>query len=77
MAGYRLFAGERELATRQFPLPADVAPGDEIELEIPVTWPEAAGEYRLVLDLALHPVGWFEENLGEPMVSALVQIEGR
>lgn len=75
LAGYRLLAEDLELASQHLPLPADIAPGEAVELELQVTWPEAPGEYLLILDLALHPVGWFAEKNGEPLVSRLVRVE--
>ncbi len=75
LAGYRLLAEGLELASRHVPLPVDVAPGEEVELELQVTWPETPGEYLLILDLALHPVGWFAEKNGEPLVKQVVQVE--
>ncbi len=74
-AGYRLLAGDLYLASQHITLPSDVVPGDEVELEFQVNWPEAPGEYVLILDLARHPVGWFADKIGEPLVSQLVRVE--
>jgi SAM-dependent methyltransferase len=43
-------------------LPADVAPGALVELELVVTAPESAGEYELELDLVQEGVAWFSER---------------
>jgi SAM-dependent methyltransferase len=43
-------------------LPADVAPGALVELELVVTAPESEGEYELELDLVQEGVAWFSER---------------
>jgi SAM-dependent methyltransferase len=43
-------------------LPADVAPGALVELELVVTAPETEGEYELELDLVQEGVAWFSER---------------
>jgi hypothetical protein len=75
LPGYRLMSEDLELATVHSLLPSDVAPGEEVDLELEVQWPEAPGEYQLIVDLALHPVGWFAEKTGEPLLSQSVTVE--
>ena len=44
------------------PLPHDVAPGEEVELELPVTAPAEPGDYVLELDLVQEGVAWFAQR---------------
>jgi SAM-dependent methyltransferase len=44
------------------PLERDVAPGEEIELDLRVTAPAAPGEYLLELDLVQEGISWFAQR---------------
>jgi len=44
------------------PLPHDVAPGRQVELELPVTAPVEPGDYLLELDLVQEGVAWFSQR---------------
>jgi SAM-dependent methyltransferase len=44
------------------PLPHDVAPGQEVELELSVTAPVEPGDYLLELDLVQEGVAWFSQR---------------
>lgn len=44
------------------PLGRDVAPGEEVELELDVTAPAEPGEYVIELDVVQEQVGWFAER---------------
>ncbi|MEM8963863.1 MAG: hypothetical protein AAGD38_20435, partial [Acidobacteriota bacterium] len=71
---------EDETSTIQGPiheLSRPVAPGEEIALELAVTWPEAAGAYRFEADLAQRHVDWFATRLGAPMVVEPVTVGER
>jgi len=51
-----------QLDDGRVPLPHDVAPGQEAELELPVTAPVEPGEYVLELDLVQEGVAWFSQR---------------
>jgi SAM-dependent methyltransferase len=55
------------------PLPHDVAPGEEIELEIAVPGALGAGRYRLRYDMVVEGVTWFEFQ-GSPCVERQLDI---
>ncbi|RMH15789.1 MAG: hypothetical protein D6696_19745 [Acidobacteria bacterium] len=57
-----------------FRLPAAVAPGQELGLEVEADCPAAPGPYRLEADLLLARVGWFAERLGEPILHRPVEV---
>ena len=42
-------------------LPADVAPGQAVELEIDVAAPQSAGSYQLMFDMVSENLAWFED----------------
>ena len=42
-------------------LPADVAPGEAVELEIDVAAPQSAGSYQLMFDMVSENLAWFED----------------
>jgi SAM-dependent methyltransferase len=44
------------------PLPHDVGPGEEVELELTVTAPVDPGDYLLELDLVQEGVAWFSQR---------------
>jgi SAM-dependent methyltransferase len=44
------------------PLPHDVQPGEEVEIELTVTTPIEPGEYLLELDLVQEGVAWFSQR---------------
>jgi SAM-dependent methyltransferase len=48
-------------------LPHDVAPGESVELTLPVNAPTAAGEYRLELDMVQEFVAWWSESGTHPV----------
>lgn len=53
-------------------LPADLAPGGELEAPISATVPDIPGEYLLELDMVHESVCWFEEQ-GSPVTRVRVQ----
>ena len=73
--GYRILAPDGLAAQERRLLPADVAPGEAIDLDVEVQWPAEPGEYELVVDLWLHPVRWFADAVGEPLVRRMVVVE--
>jgi hypothetical protein len=54
--------------------PADVRPGEEIELPLVVNAPRAPGEYTLELDLVQEMVGWFGDK-GSETFKTTVRVE--
>jgi hypothetical protein len=56
------------------PLPRDLAPRDELELELRVKAPLAPGKYSLMLDLVQEQVSWFYEQ-GSTPIEVAVTIE--
>jgi SAM-dependent methyltransferase len=60
-----------DLDFSRHPLPASVAPGESIDMEIALVLPEP-GEYRLTFDLVAEGVSWFE-NLGSRPVEVRVR----
>jgi len=48
------------------PLPGDLAPGAEIQLELRIRAPEKTGMYTLMLDLVQEQVSWFYEKGSTP-----------
>ncbi len=52
-------------------LPRDLAPGGEIELELPVTAPDAPGRYDLELDLVQEAVSWWADAGNRPVRAAV------
>jgi SAM-dependent methyltransferase len=55
------------------PLPRDVAPGDEIEIEMTVAGCLAPGQYRLRYDMVVEGVTWFEFH-GSPCARRSVEV---
>ena len=49
----------RTLNDRRAELPHDVQPGEEVEMELPVEAPAAAGRHTLELDMVQEDVRWF------------------
>ncbi len=49
------------------PFPASVAPGEQVEVEIPVTAPRPPGRYRLAFDLVEELRFWFAEVGSTPL----------
>ena len=47
-------------------LPHDLKPGEEVELELPVTAPKTAGTYILEIDMVHEGVTFFYEKNSEP-----------
>jgi hypothetical protein len=58
------------------PLPRPVAPGEQLEIEVPLT-PPAAGSYRVLVDLVLEDVAWFADRVGEPLAEGRVEVRLR
>jgi len=54
-------------------LPREVAPGEEIELALPVTAPSVPGRYQLELDMVQDGVGWFAQR-GSPTLRVPVEV---
>src|SRR5205807_7586880 len=50
-----------------------VAPGEEIELALPVTAPSVPGRYQLELDMVQDGVGWFAQR-GSPTLRVPVEV---
>jgi len=67
--------GAPVFTSEPFRLPKDIYPGEELRLEVPLTWPEVAGQYRLEGDLELYRVGTFASRLGRPLVSRWLTVE--
>ncbi len=67
--------GAPVFTSEPFKLPNDIYPGKELRLEVPLTWPEVAGQYRLEGDLELYRVGTFASRLGRPLVSRWLTVE--
>ncbi|HSM13289.1 MAG TPA: hypothetical protein VLA66_04415 [Thermoanaerobaculia bacterium] len=59
----------------RIPLPGPVAPGESVELEVPIAWPEEAGRVRVIVDLVLEDVAWFADRVGTPLADAEVTLE--
>ena len=55
------------------PLPRDVAPGDEIEIEMTVVGCLASGHYGLRYDMVVEGVTWFEFH-GSPCARRLLEV---
>lgn len=49
----------------RWPLPHSVAPGERVDLTIPLDAPNVAGEYTLVWDLIQERVVWFSQKNGQ------------
>jgi len=61
--GLKVFNAQGELLREdlgRMPLPRDVMPGDEIELEMTVAGALPAGRYELRYDMVVEGVTWFE-----------------
>jgi uncharacterized membrane protein len=43
-------------------LPNDVKPGDEVQVQLTITAPEARGDYSIQIDLVQEMVAWFAEK---------------
>jgi len=72
----RLLGAGGELAADEwtFELPGRVLPGEVLEMEIAVEWPETPGVYHLEVDLVLSRVATFAQRLGSPLVSREVEV---
>lgn len=46
------------------PLPADVKPGEEVEVPLTITAPAAPGDYTLQVDMVQEMVAWFADKGG-------------
>lgn len=76
MAGVKLYRnGKGPPEVQRFPLPHDVPTGTDVELRLPVRWPEEPGRYRLEVDLAIYPLHWFSERREEPVAVGRVVVE--
>jgi SAM-dependent methyltransferase len=56
-------------------LPAELAPGEGVELQLTVTAPGEPGTYQLELDMVQERVAWWAE-LGSPAVQVDVEVAG-
>lgn len=74
MIGYRIDGHAGTVSSAKQPIPDIVRPGETSLLDLDVVWPEEPGEYRLVVDLVLHPVYWFAERTQEPVATQTVEI---
>jgi hypothetical protein len=75
---YRLH-GEREgervsIEGGRTRLPGEIEPGEVLEAEIEVTWPQQPGEWVLAIDLVIEGLAWFETSTGEPLGKAIVAV---
>jgi hypothetical protein len=73
--GVQLLDGDGRLLDRDFSranLPADVAPGSDITLDVTFDAPPAAGTYILKLDLVAEGVSWFESHRSRTVTMPLV-----
>jgi hypothetical protein len=59
---------------RRVALPHDLGPGEEIELKLTVTAPEAPGDYVLEIDMVHEGITWFSQH-GSPTARWNVRIE--
>lgn len=59
---------------RRVALPHDLGPGEEVELKLTVTAPEAPGDYLLEIDMVQEGVAWFSQH-GSPTARWNVRIE--
>ncbi|MEM8997389.1 MAG: hypothetical protein AAGF23_21575, partial [Acidobacteriota bacterium] len=66
--------GDVPLVDAAYPLPRRLGPGDEVEIEVPIRWPDRSGRYDVVADLVQEHVAWFEDRLGEPLAAAVVEV---
>lgn len=55
-------------------LPADLAPGDAVELALALPALDRPGDYRVVLDLVAEEVTWFEV-VGSPVLELTLRVE--
>jgi hypothetical protein len=59
---------------RRVALPHDLGPGEEIELKLTVTAPDAPGDYMLEIDMVHEGITWFSQH-GSPTARWNVRIE--
>lgn len=75
-ARWRLWREGAEVgASGRIDLPERVPPGQPVELELPVDWPEEPGRVVLEVDLVVEHVAWFQDRLGEPVLRRAVRVE--
>ncbi|MDX1501488.1 MAG: hypothetical protein R3325_03925 [Thermoanaerobaculia bacterium] len=74
--GYRLYGdgSERPREGPRSELPADVPPGAEVTVALPIRWPERPGRYRLVVDLVRDGAGWLADRGAGPVAEAAVRV---
>ena len=56
------------------PLPADLKPGEQTEINLPIHTPETPGEYTLELDMMQQDVARFAEK-GSPSLKLRIKVE--
>jgi hypothetical protein len=56
----------------RIPLPKAVAPGESVEMTVPLDAPPTLGRYRVVVDLVLEDVTWFGDRTGSPLAAGEV-----
>jgi len=71
--GAQLFNNSNQLINRDYAralLPRDTAPGDRVEVTVPLPPLSERGRYRLRFDMVYEGVAWFSDlgNVGEPAV---------
>jgi 4-amino-4-deoxy-L-arabinose transferase-like glycosyltransferase len=73
--GYRLEAPDGLADQDRRLLPSDIGPGEVLDVDIEIRWPAEPGEYRLVIDLWLHPVRWFADIVGRPVFETPILVD--
>ena len=75
---YKLFfrteAGVNVVEGARTPLPAAVSPGEVLESEIQIAWPETPRNYGLSIDLVHEGIAWFERHNGSPVAKSEVRV---
>ncbi|HMN29890.1 MAG TPA: peptidoglycan recognition family protein, partial [Caldilineaceae bacterium] len=77
--GYHYYRGRRRLNTvpardLRTDLPADVPPGETVQIDARIALPEEPGNYTLELDLVQEGVGWFKEQKS-PVLTRWLTVE--
>jgi hypothetical protein len=76
--GVQLANAENHVIDRDYvrhPLPEFVRPGQQCEVDVPISLPHASGPCRLKFDLVREGVHWFEREGSEPRIHDLQLID--